>query len=92
MKYRPVSYGCGDGVTIRLCPEEWIAGKLHPEFWFIRRDLHSWDNLELYRAGFRTLYWSLIGWKTSVPIQFPTAEAAIEYHREHELNMKEATK
>ena len=78
--YRPITFDCGDGVTIRLCPEL-VQTRTYPEYWFIRRDLHSWDNVELWRAGFKTLYWSGVGWQHHAPKQFTTAQEAMDYHR-----------
>lgn len=78
--YRPVTFDCGDGVTIRLCPEL-VQTRTYPEYWFIRRDLNSWDDVELWRSGFKTLYWSQVGWQHHTPKQFKTAQEAMDYHR-----------
>jgi hypothetical protein len=78
--YRAVAFDCGDGVTIRLCPEL-VQTRTYPEYWFIRRDLHSWDDVELWRSGFKTLYWSEVGWQHHTPKQFTTAQKAMDYHR-----------
>lgn len=79
--YRPVTYDCGCGVTIHLCPEFDGYSVKKPEYWFIRRDLLSFDNQLLYNHGFRTLYWTENGWQHNTPMQFQTAEDAIAYHQ-----------
>lgn len=80
--YRAIAFDCGQGVTVQLCPEL-VQQRTYPEYWFIRRDLHSWDNIELWRSGFRTLYWSEVGWQHHTPKQFTTPIEAIDYHRVH---------
>ena len=67
MLYQPIEYDCGDGVSIRRCP----ALKSLPEFWYIK-------------MGFTNVsYWTEEGWRDFCPMQFPTAQEAIDYHKAH---------
>jgi len=83
-QYRPITFDCGDGVKIHLCPELVQSTATHTEFWYIYKDLRSWDDMDLWRSGFRTLYWTDQGWRHHTPIKFQTSGEAIEYHRNNE--------
>ena len=82
-EYRATEFDCGDGVSVKLCPSAVFVDKVAPEYWFIRRDLHSWDNSYLFGQGFRSYYWTEHGWLHCTSIQFPTAKAAIDFHRDN---------
>lgn len=77
---KPVEYQCDDGiVSIRWCPEFISAIGNKPGYWYLKMPLRPYGPgcLEVWRQGWRTLYWNGESWVPLTPKQFATAEAAL---------------
>jgi hypothetical protein len=95
----PIEYLCEGPVTIRRCPRGVFAWGIFPEYWYLRRPMHTMDAPEIgwtkeriqdfKHRGFEVAYWTGDEWANCTPKQFPTPEAAYE---EWEAKIKEVTK
>lgn len=81
VNYKVSEYDCGDESTIKLVPALVQHDGIKPEYWCITRVLHAWDNKDLWKAGYKYLYWTARGWWHHTPIQFATALDAMQCHK-----------
>jgi hypothetical protein len=84
---RAIEYECerNGEVSIRRSQEyESPVNGLMPEFWYLRRPLPACGEWrDVWKSGFRTLYWDGVRWWNHTPKQFNTPEAAFAEWQEN---------